>query len=80
MGFSQIHQHEGFGEGRGGRNFPESWSPSSWYLLRSGQCWLLPSSCNAGAVAESREQDSVWEVHPNLLAELGVMWRDKRQH
>lgn len=50
--------------------------------VASAGCFPLPvmQSSLCTSVAELREQDSVWEVHPDLLAELGVMWRDKRQH
>lgn len=52
MGFSQPPQHEGFGAGQGAGALPAS------TLLRGGQCWLLPSSHNAGTMAEWGEQDS----------------------
>lgn len=40
---------------------------------------MLPSSSNVGVVTGWGKQGSVGEVHPNPLAELGVMCREKRQ-
>lgn len=35
-------------------------------------------SCNGEVVVEGGEQDTAQQVHPDPVAELGVMWREKR--